>query len=55
MKNGTLLQLNGQLGPAVEVQSTSAETAELKDRSTWQLAAHGVPWFFTFYKCAEVH
>lgn len=38
MKNGTFLKLNERLGPAVEVQSTSAATAELKDWSTWQLA-----------------
>lgn len=44
MKNGTFLKLNEQLGPAVEVRSTSAATAELKDQSMWQLAARGVLW-----------
>lgn len=54
VENGTFLKLNEQLVPVLEVQSTSSTTPVFKDWSTWQFAAHGLWWFLTFYKPAEV-
>lgn len=54
VENGTFLKLNEQLVPAVEVQNTSSTNPAFKDWSTWHLAAHGLWWFLTFYKHAEV-
>lgn len=54
VENGTFLKLNEKLVPVLEAQSTSSTTPAFKDWSTWRLAAHGLWWFLTFYKRAEV-